>query len=99
GQRTQEIGIRMALGAKRLDVLRLVIGGGARLVLAGLAIGVVAALLLTRMMATILFEVSATDPLTLICVALLLAVIALLACYFPRCRATLVNPMSALRCE
>jgi predicted permease len=99
GQRTQEIGIRMALGAQRHDVLRLVIGSGARLILAGLAIGVAAALALTRMMTTILFGVSASDPLTFSCVAGLLALMALLACYVPARRATRVNPMTALRCE
>jgi predicted permease len=99
GQRTQEIGIRLALGAQRGHVLGLVIGDGARLILIGLAAGAVAALALTQLMASLLFGVSPTDPLTFACVAMLLALVALLACYVPARRAARVNPITALRCE
>jgi ABC-type antimicrobial peptide transport system permease subunit len=99
GQRTQEIGIRMALGAQRLDVLRLVIGHGARMILMGLVTGVAAALALTQLMATLLFGVSPTDPLTFAGVAALLVIVALAACYVPARRAARVNPITALRCN
>jgi predicted permease len=99
GQRTQEIGIRMALGAQRGDVLRTFLGDGARLTLIGIAIGGVAALALTRLMSSILFEVKPSDPLTFASVAGLLCAIALLACYLPARRAASVDPIKALRAE
>ncbi|HEV2664864.1 MAG TPA: FtsX-like permease family protein, partial [Blastocatellia bacterium] len=99
GRRAPEIGIRMALGAKPRDVLRLVVGQGAWLTLIGAGIGLMAALGATRLLRSFLFSVSPTDPLTYASITLLLAITALLACYLPARRATKVDPIVTLRHE
>ncbi|HEX8458967.1 MAG TPA: ABC transporter permease [Pyrinomonadaceae bacterium] len=98
-QRTREFGIRMALGARRGDVLRLAVGHGLKLVLIGIAIGLGAAFLLTRVMSSLLYGVSATDPLTFISISLILISVALLASLIPALRATKIDPIDALRYE
>jgi predicted permease len=98
-QRSREIGIRMALGAERRDVLRLVLGQGAKLALAGALIGLSASWALTRWVESMLFNVSATDPATFVIIALSLILVALSACYIPARRATKVDPLQALRHE
>ena len=98
-QRTQEIGVRVALGAEKTDVLRLVVGQGLKIAISGVAIGLLAALGLSRYFSSLLYGIHATDPLSLAAVSLLLSAVALLACYIPARRATNVDPIEALRCE
>lgn len=99
GQRTSEIGVRMALGAQRSDVMRLILGQGTKMALLGVAVGIAAALGLTRLMSNQLFGVTAHDPLTFAEVAVVLLVVAVLACYLPARRAMRVDPLEALRYE
>jgi ABC-type antimicrobial peptide transport system permease subunit len=98
-QRTPEIGLRMALGAQRLDVLRLVLLQAAKLVLSGTVIGVVLALVLARALKSLIFDVSPTDPLTFTAIAFAVIAVAIVACYLPAWQATEVDPMIALRAE
>jgi putative ABC transport system permease protein len=99
GQRRREFGVRVALGAQPADVVRLVVGGGARLAMVGIAVGLVAALLLTRLMIDLLFGVPAADPITFGAVSALLVATSLVACYVPARRAIRVNPVDVLRHE
>jgi putative ABC transport system permease protein len=96
-QRTQEIGIRMALGAERRDILRMVLRHGGLMAVIGIGLGVTVALGLARLITSLLFQVSATDPPTFSVVPVVLVVVALLACYIPARRATRVDPLVALR--
>ena len=96
-QRTREVGIRRALGAQQSDILRIVLGDALRLVLAGVAIGIAGALVLTRVIRNLLFSISATDPATFVAIALLFVIAALMASYIPARRAAQIDPITALR--
>lgn len=98
-QRAPEVGSRMAIGAQPGQVLRMILGEGLRLVWAGIALGLLLSLAATRLMTSLLFDVSATDPLTFIAISVLLSGVAALAAWVPARRATAVDPMIALRCE
>jgi putative ABC transport system permease protein len=98
-RRTREIGIRMALGAQRQNILGLIVGQGARMALAGVALGSITSFALTRLLASMLFEVKPSDPLVFVAVSALLLAVTLLACYIPARRAMRVDPMVALHYE
>ena len=98
-ERTREIGIRLAIGAQRRDVLGMMLKRGMRWVAVGGMIGLIGACALTRVLRGLLYEVSPTDPFTLVAVTLLIVCVALLTCYLPACRAAKVDPMEALRYE
>jgi putative ABC transport system permease protein len=98
-QRTHEIGVRMALGAQRRQVVRMVVRQGMTIALAGIALGIAAALVVTRVLTSLLYEVTPTDPATFAGVAIILAATALAACGGPALKAALVDPIVALRCE
>jgi predicted permease len=99
GQRTHELGIRLALGAQRREVLQLILGHGLKMAMGGVALGLLVAFALTRLLQEMLYGVSATDPLTFTAIALLLSMVAILACLVPAWRAAKVDPLVALRCE
>jgi putative ABC transport system permease protein len=98
-QRRREFGVRLALGATRRDLVRLIVGQGLRLPAIGVAVGLIGAFAVTRLIEHLLFQVSATDPWTFAGVAALLMVVALFACWIPARRATRIDPVAALRCE
>jgi len=98
-RRTQEIGVRLALGASQTEVMQLILKQGLRLVVVGVALGLVSAIIVTRAMKTMLFGLSSTDPVTYVVLTLLLTAVALLACYLPARRAMKVDPLIALRQE
>jgi putative ABC transport system permease protein len=98
-QRTQEIGVRIALGARQLDILAVVVGRGLALAVAGVAIGLIAAVALMRLLESLLFGVSARDPLTFVSVAVILLLVASVACFIPARRAMRIDPITALRYE
>jgi putative ABC transport system permease protein len=98
-QQTHDIGVRMALGARRIDVLKMIMGQGLRWVAIGLGIGLTLGFLLTRMLASLLFGVGPTNPLTYIAVSAVMFAVAALACYLPAVRATRIDPIRALRYE
>jgi putative ABC transport system permease protein len=98
-QRTNEIGIRLALGAQTRDVLLMIVKQGSKLIVVGLVIGLAGAFAATRVIASLLFGVTTKDPFTFVAAAVLLAMVALLACYVPAWRATKVDPLEALRYE
>jgi predicted lysophospholipase L1 biosynthesis ABC-type transport system permease subunit len=98
-QRTNEIGIRMALGAKRMDILQMALGEGIKLIVIGVASGIIGSVILTRYLNSMLFEVKSVDPLTFVGISLLLATVALLACWIPAHKASRVEPLTALRYE
>jgi putative ABC transport system permease protein len=98
-QRTHEIGVRMSLGARPGDILKLVVRQGMTNVVIGIACGLILSLIVTRVLSSLLYGISATDPITFIEVPLLLALVALLACLFPARRATKIDPLIALRYE
>jgi putative ABC transport system permease protein len=98
-QRTQEIGVRISLGARPLDILAVVVGRGLALAVAGVAIGLIAAVALMRLLESLLFGVSARDPLTFVSVAVILLLVASVACFIPARRAMRIDPITALRYE
>jgi putative ABC transport system permease protein len=98
-QRTQEIGVRLALGAQRLQIFKLIVGQGMKLTIVGISVGLAMSVAVTRLMGRFLFRVKAADPLTIGVITLILAAVALLACYLPARRAMKVDPLVALRQE